>query len=94
MDSDDIGIEMSARRRCVRDRRGRTPCVNGPEAVVIVLLRALGESVKRGAAPGRAILNPLELVVEFAEVLEAVKSAELVDERVEEAVEAVEVVEG
>lgn len=31
------------------------PLVYGPEATVMVLDRALGESVKRGAAPGRDI---------------------------------------
>jgi len=30
--------------------------VHGPEAVVIVLDRAFGESVKRGATAGRAII--------------------------------------
>lgn len=40
--------------------------VYGPEAVVMVLDRALGESVNRGAAPGRVI------VVDFDRLLAAV----------------------
>lgn len=47
--------------------------MNGPEAVVMVLDRALGESVKRGAAPGRVIvllilLGTVELGTDDAEV--------------------------
>ena len=41
----------------------------GPDAVVIVLDRAFGESVKRGATAGRAILAVLRPELELAVVV-------------------------